>query len=65
MIPEIGIMIGLYVISRMAEMILRPRQNAAAQVLVMIPAVVTILATLFILMDLFTRGNTAIPGLPR
>ena len=55
MIAEIGLMIGFYIITRMISILLRKgeRQENA---IVIVFAAITILITLFVVYDLFTRG---------
>lgn len=56
MIPDIGLMVGTYIITRMLQIIMKrdPKENAIVVVL----AVVTILATILGLLDLLTRGSS-------
>jgi len=58
MIPDIGIMVGLYVITRMLSLLFR-KDARAESVAVKIFAVITILATILSLGDLLTRGTPA------
>jgi len=55
LIAEIGLMIGFYIITRMISILLRKgeRQENA---IVIVFAAITILITLFVVYDLFTRG---------
>ncbi len=63
MIPEIGLMIGAYIITRMVAAVAPPEKNgAAAQLIVTAFATVTILIAAFVMFDLFTRGATGLPG---
>jgi hypothetical protein len=61
MIPEIGLMVGFYIITRMISFLTRKddRKESGA---VMVLAVITIIITLFVIYDLFARG-TSIPEL--
>ncbi len=64
MIPEIGLMIGAYIITRMVAAMVPPEKNGtAAQLIVTVFATVTIFITGFVMYDLFTRGAKGIPGL--
>jgi hypothetical protein len=64
MIPEIGLMIGAYIITRMIAAVAPPEKNGmAAQLIVTVFATCTILITAFVMYDLFTRGAKGIPGL--
>ena len=51
MIPDIGIMIGFYIVSRMLELI-----SSSDKMLIKLMAVVTILVSVIGLLDLFLRG---------
>jgi hypothetical protein len=55
MIPDLAVVIGLYVITRMAGLLVRrePKEHA----LVAFLAAVTILATLFVIGDIVMRGS--------
>jgi len=64
MIPEIGLMIGAYIITRMVASMPWPEKNAtAAQLVVTIFASVTVLVSGFVVYDLFTRGSAEMPSL--
>jgi hypothetical protein len=63
MIPEIGMMIGAYIITRMFALIFtridaQPRILAFFQVMTKVAAGVTILVTAFVIVDLLFRGTT-------
>ena len=53
MIPEIGVMVGLYIVTRMGEMMV-PKTSVAVR----ISAVVTTMVAMLVMVDLFTRGAT-------
>jgi len=55
MIPEIGLMIGLYIITRMVSFLLRTGDRKE-NIIVLVLAVITIIATGFVIYDLFGRG---------
>ena len=55
MIPEIGVMVGLYIITRMLSLIIK-RTEKGESALVIVFAALTIIATIFIIYDLFQRG---------
>ena len=55
MIPEIGLMIGLYIITRMVSFLLRTGDRKES-IAVLVLAVITIIATVFVIYDLFMRG---------
>ena len=58
MIPEIGFMIGAYIVTRMVALILapEPKPGATARVL----ALVTILISTLVMLDLLLRGTTGL-----
>jgi hypothetical protein len=63
MIPEIGLMIGAYIITRMIIAIAPPDKNGpVAQVIVAVFSILTIVVAAFVMYDLFARGATGIPG---
>ncbi len=63
MLPEIGLMIGAYIITRMLVVAIPPtKTGAVGQVIATIAAVITILVAAGVMLDLFTRGTTT-PGL--
>ena len=55
MIPEIGLMIGLYIITRCVSFLTRSGERKES-VLVLILAGVTIIVTIFVVIDLFSTG---------
>ena len=55
MIPTIGIMVGLYVITRMLDFII-PKKDGNTSGVVQIFAIITILFTLYAIYSLFTGG---------
>lgn len=55
MIPEIGLMIGLYIITRMVSFLLRTGDRKES-IAVLVLAVITIIVTGFVIYDLFERG---------
>jgi hypothetical protein len=57
MVPEIGLMVGLYVITRMFQLLL-PKGERRQNVFVTILAGITIVVTIFVIADLFIRGGS-------
>lgn len=55
MFPEIGLMVGLYIMTRMFQLLL-PRGEQRQNVFVTILAGITIVVTVFVIADLFIRG---------
>ena len=55
MIPTIGVMVGLYVITKMLDYIV-PKKDGNPSVVVQLFAVITILFTLYAIYSLFTTG---------
>jgi len=55
MIPEIGLMIGLYIITRCVSFLTRSGERRES-ILVLILAGVTIIVTIFVVIDLFSTG---------
>ena len=55
MIAEIGLMVGLYVVTRMFQLLL-PQGERRQNVFVTILAGITIVVTVFVMADLFIRG---------
>jgi len=55
MIPEIGLMIGFYIITRMISFLLRKGERKESTA-VMVLSVITIIITVFVVYDLFVRG---------
>jgi uncharacterized protein YneF (UPF0154 family) len=65
MIPEIGVMVGAYIVTRMLQIVLNhePKQS----VVVVVFAVVTVLVTVLAIGDFVLRGTTdvSLPELAR
>lgn len=59
MIPAIGVMIGMYIITRIFELALKDSTNMFVKIL----GVVTILVTVLSIYDLLTAGISSAPGL--
>jgi hypothetical protein len=57
MIPDIGLMIGAYIITRMFSFLTRKGQMEESLV-VKIFAIITMLLTFVVVIDLFTRGTS-------
>ncbi|MBN2245471.1 MAG: hypothetical protein JW755_06470 [Candidatus Aminicenantes bacterium] len=55
MISEIGLMVGLYIMTRMLQ-ILFPKKDQRQNIFVLILAGVTVVVTVFVIADLFIRG---------
>ncbi|MFW6131315.1 MAG: hypothetical protein ACOC5F_01820 [Candidatus Aminicenantaceae bacterium] len=55
MIPEIGLMIGLYIMTRMFQLLL-PQGERRQNVYVMVLAGITIVITVFVIANLFIKG---------
>lgn len=55
MIPEIGLIIGLYIITRMVSFLLRTGDRKES-VAVMVLAVINIIVTGFVIYDFFVTG---------
>jgi hypothetical protein len=55
MIPQIGLMVGLYIMTRMFQLLL-PQGERRQHVFVTILAGITIVVTVFVIADLFIRG---------
>jgi len=55
MIPEIGLMVGLYIMTRMFQLLL-PQGVQKQNTVVMILAAITVVVTVFVMADLFIRG---------
>ncbi len=67
MLPDIGIMIGVYIVFRCCEVFARSESQFAsrgAQVAVRLLAVLSIVITLFFVVDLFLSGSHPTTGLP-
>jgi len=58
MIPEIGLMVGFYIITRMVSLLMRKGERKE-NIVVYVLAVITILITAFVIYDLFTGGVEA------
>jgi hypothetical protein len=56
MIPEIGLVVGLYIITRMFQLLL-PKGERREHVFVTILAGITIVVAIFVMADLFIRGG--------
>lgn len=56
MIPEIGLMVGLYIVTRMFSILLRTGERRE-HAFIMILAGITIVVTVFVMADLFIRGS--------
>lgn len=59
MIAEIGLMIGLYIMTRMFQILL-PQRERAQNVFVTVLAGITVVVTVFVIADLFIRGTANI-----
>ena len=57
MLPEIGLMIGLYIITRMVSFLLRTGERKES-IAVWVLASITIIVTGFVIYDLFAKGNS-------
>jgi len=55
MIPLIGVMIGAYILTRMAELVTRNKEQSAGTV-TNVMAALTIVLTLFVIISLLTTG---------
>ena len=62
MIPDIGIMIAAYIITRMAQMFGQP--SAMTHPIAKVLAVITILVTIVLGLDLLLRGSAGFQSLP-
>ena len=56
MIPDIGLMVGAYVVTRMVSFLTR-KGNMAESVVVKVLAVITVLVTVICVADLLMRGQ--------
>ena len=63
MIPEIGVMIGIYIVTRMLSFITR-KEPINESILVKIAAGIAILVTVFIIFDLIIKSLSQ-PQVPR
>lgn len=61
MIPSIGIMIGMYIITRMISFVSRKNERAESG-LTKLFAVLTILVTLLVMVSLLTSGSNSHPN---
>jgi hypothetical protein len=59
MIPEIGLMVGLYIMTRMFQLLL-PKGEQRENVFVTILAGITIAGAFFVIADLFNKGTANI-----
>jgi hypothetical protein len=57
MLPEIGVMIGLYILTRLLSLITRKESRAESSV-VRVFSSITIVVTVLIMLDLIFRGTT-------
>jgi len=55
MIAEIGLMVGLYIVTRMFQLLL-PQGERRQNIFVSILSGITIVVTVFVIADLFIRG---------
>ena len=60
MIPEIGVMVGLYIVTRMVEMM--AGQNRLGVTSVRVFGGVTVIVAVFTMIDLISRGTQGLPG---
>lgn len=58
MIPDIGLMIGFYIITRMISFLTR-KEPMAENLVVKVFAVITLFVTMIALLDLLLRGTTS------
>jgi hypothetical protein len=58
MIPDIGIMIGLYIITRMIVVGFDPQQRTTSRVF----AWITVLTAIICIADLLAKGSPVMPG---
>ena len=63
MIPDIGILMGTYIITRMVEVVLPKRKDGTENVVSQLLALITILVAVFVMLDLFMKGSVG--GMPR
>jgi len=57
MIPQIGLMVGLYILTRMFQLLL-PEGEKRQNVFVTVLAGITVVVTVFVIADLFIRGSS-------
>ncbi len=62
MIQEIGLMIGMYIITRMAKMLVLPKERSAG-ILPNVLGALTILITVLVIADLMLRGSRTLQDL--
>jgi hypothetical protein len=60
MIPEIGLMIGVYIITRMVSFLTR-KELRRESVITQVFAAVTIVVTALVVFDLLSRGSSTSP----
>jgi len=60
MVPDIGLMIGFYIITRMISFLTRKEQRAES-IAVKVFAIITIAATVLLMLDLTMRGGPTPP----
>ena len=60
MIPDSGLMVGAYIITRMISFLTR-KEEKAESVIVKVFTVITILVTVVSVLDLLTRGAPSTP----
>ena len=60
MIPDIGLMIAAYIITRLVDLLGRAEANIVAKIL----AVLSILVVLVTTVDLLSHGTSQIPSFP-
>lgn len=58
MVAEIGIMIGIYIVTRMLSYLTRSKEMHES-IIVKVFAVITILVTIIVVADLFLRGTSS------
>ncbi|POR54542.1 hypothetical protein B0G62_102150 [Paraburkholderia eburnea] len=58
MIPDIGVMIGLYIITRMVALISKPESKTFSRIMAWITIGVTIISVI----DLFSKASSISPG---
>lgn len=58
MIPDIGLMVGLYIITRMISFLLR-KETRAENTVVKVFAVITIIITAICIVDLLSHGMSS------
>ncbi|WP_454826068.1 hypothetical protein [Paraburkholderia xenovorans] len=58
MIPDIGVMIGLYIITRMIVVAFDPAQRTVSKIF----SWITVVTALICIVDLLSKGSQAFPG---